>query len=213
MIAWLRAHYDIDPRRIYVDGLSAGGWFVPELLADYPDVFAGGATHAGGPAFCAGVQRPFWDWFGWWTTMTGGTLAAQCMRGVDLPPRDWAERARVQAPSGWRGAWPVLSIWQGSADHVVAPSSQSELLEQWTDLHGADATADFSEQSGTRNRVLHQRFNDASGRAVVETWRIDGMTHGIAMDAAPGARCGEASAFVLDVGICAVRRIGAFWGL
>jgi hypothetical protein len=61
--------------------------------------------------------------------------------------------------------------------------------------------------------VLQQRFNDASGRAVAETWRIDGMAHGVAMDGGPGARCGEISAFVLDVGICAVRRIGAYWGL
>lgn len=213
MIGWLRMHHDIDPRRIFVDGLSAGGWFVPELLADYPDVFAGGAVHAGGPAFCADVRRPFWDWFGWWTTMGGGTLAAQCMRGTDLAAADWSARARAHAPTGWRGPWPRLSIWQGSADLVVSPSNQRELLEQWTALHGADANPEFSERLGTRYPALHQRFDDAAGQAVAETWRIDGMTHGIAIDAGAGAQCGEPSAFVLDVGLCAVRRVGAFWGL
>lgn len=37
----------IDTGRVYVTGISAGGSMVPNLLAEYPDVFAAGAIHSG----------------------------------------------------------------------------------------------------------------------------------------------------------------------
>ena len=63
MIKKMKADYSIDARRVYIEGLSAGGWMVPVILASYPDVFAGGATNAGGPAFCALTEKYFWDLF------------------------------------------------------------------------------------------------------------------------------------------------------
>jgi poly(3-hydroxybutyrate) depolymerase len=86
-------------------------------------------------------------------------------------------------------------------------------MEQWTELAGADQKPDFGESLGPRNSVRHERYLDRSGRAVVETYRIANMTHGIAIDGSPDAHCGEPSAFVLDVGVCAVRLIARFWGL
>ena len=46
--AMIRDHY-IDPRRIFVTGLSAGGAMTAVLLATYPELFAGGAVIAGLP--------------------------------------------------------------------------------------------------------------------------------------------------------------------
>ena len=40
---------DIDRRRIFVTGLSAGGAMTLAMLATYPDVFAAGAVIAGLP--------------------------------------------------------------------------------------------------------------------------------------------------------------------
>lgn len=45
--------YGGDTRRVYVTGLSAGGAMTANLLAAYPDVFAGGAIASGLPAGCA----------------------------------------------------------------------------------------------------------------------------------------------------------------
>ena len=47
MIARMAADHDIDSRRIYVTGLSAGGAMTSVMLATYPEVFAGGAVIAG----------------------------------------------------------------------------------------------------------------------------------------------------------------------
>ena len=29
-----------------------------------------------------------------------------------------------------------MSVWQGSADYTVAPANATELVEQWTNVHG-----------------------------------------------------------------------------
>ena len=49
MVARMVADHKIDPRRIYVTGLSAGGAMTSVMLATYPEVFAGGAIIAGLP--------------------------------------------------------------------------------------------------------------------------------------------------------------------
>src|SRR5258705_1645466 len=60
MIARMVGDFGIDPHRIFVTGLSAGGAMASVLLATYPEVFAGGAIIAGLPYGCAtSVQEAF----------------------------------------------------------------------------------------------------------------------------------------------------------
>lgn len=53
MIAAVANQHDIDPARIFVTGLSAGGAMASVMLATYPELFAGGAIIAGLPYGCA----------------------------------------------------------------------------------------------------------------------------------------------------------------
>ena len=49
MVEHMVREHDIDPRRIFISGLSAGGAMTLVMLATYPDVFAAGAIIAGLP--------------------------------------------------------------------------------------------------------------------------------------------------------------------
>ena len=58
MIAAVLAAHPIDPARVFVTGLSAGGAMASVMLATYPEVFAGGAIIAGLPYGCASTVPP-----------------------------------------------------------------------------------------------------------------------------------------------------------
>ena len=57
MVAQMVKTHSLDPARVYVTGLSAGGAMTSVMLAAYPDVFAAGAIIAGLPFGC-GDFRP-----------------------------------------------------------------------------------------------------------------------------------------------------------
>src|SRR5215510_12952991 len=68
MVDKMKTDHGIDPSRIFVTGLSAGGAMTSVMLATYPDVFAGGGIVAGLPYGCANDPSPFMP-----------TQALQCM--------------------------------------------------------------------------------------------------------------------------------------
>ncbi|MQY10292.1 hypothetical protein SRB5_03990 [Streptomyces sp. RB5] len=195
MVDRMTADYGSDTARVYVTGLSAGGAMTSALAAAYPDVFAGAAVVAGIPAGCA----------------TSLLDAYTCMNpGRNLSAAQWGDKVRAADP-GYTGPRPVVSVWHGSADTTVAPANMTELVEQWTDVHGTDATPEVSDTvAGHPHRV----YRDAAGRDVVETYSLTGMPHGQAVDPGTGAdQCGIAGQYFPDVNLCASRRIAAFWGL
>ena len=212
MIETMKARFPVDANRIYIEGLSAGGYMTAVMLANYPDVFAGGAINAGGPAFCAQVKQRFWDPFGWWYLYAANLSARRCMNGHDRAPDDWAELVADEGHADHNGPWPVLSLWQGEADETVHKSNQQELLEQWTEIHGIDREPEHEARIGPAN-ILHREYHDAAGNVLIETWLVPGMAHGTPINTGDSAACGTASKYILDAGICAVRRIGKFWGL
>jgi len=213
MIERMQADHSIDADRIYIEGLSAGGWLVPILLAAYPDVFAGGATNAGGPAYCAVTEKYFWDVFNWWYSYYALENAEECTDGTDNSPEDWGELARDNGYEDYDGPWPVISIWHGGDDDRVEEENQQELVDQWTNLHGIDLVADREEIKPPGSGIQHTEYHDGAGRVLVETWYLPDMAHGTPIDTTTGQYCGEESDYILDAGICAVRRITEFWRL
>ncbi len=213
MIEKMQTDFSIDERRIYIEGLSAGGWMVPVLLASYPDIFAGGATHAGGPAFCGRTEKYIWDVFGWWNLYFGSTTSRQCMYGIDKSPDEWGELVRNNGYGEYAGKWPIISIWHGNADTMVNPVNQQELVDQWTNVHGIDQIADQEDKLGPYSSILHRGYRGNDNTVLVETYFIPGMGHGTPITVDPKHRCGEEGKYILNERICAVRRIGLFWGL
>jgi poly(3-hydroxybutyrate) depolymerase len=212
MVAHAVDTYAVDPAQIFVLGLSAGGSMSAVLVANYPELFAGGAVVAGTPVGC---NRPtLWTGGVWWSLrlFVSEAAAASWACGIrgpsidDRSPDDWGAAVREVAGT-MPDRWPPISLWQGGGDTVVDPAAQRELLEQWTNVHGVDAVADAREADGA---TVRQVYADASGRPVVETWWLDGFPHALPVD--PEA-CGVADTYTVPAEVCAVRRIAAFWGL
>jgi len=106
MIKRMVEGHAIDPHRVFITGLSAGGAMTTVMLATYPEVFAAGAVIAGLPFGVASNMRE---------ALTG-------MRGArERTPRELGDL--VRKASRHKGQWPRLSVWHGSADRTVSPTN------------------------------------------------------------------------------------------
>ncbi len=184
----------VDVGRIYVTGLSAGGYMTTAMLALYPDVFAGGAVIAGGPVGCA----------------AGAMDALACMKGrVTKSPDQWRDAARAAYPHD--GAYPVLSIFHGTEDATVDGRNLTALVDQWTRLHLTDTIADGG---GVFRSHDHRIYFGTNGLAVVEAYHVRGMGHAIPVDPGPGEDQGGAmGAYAEDRDLFSSYYAARFWGL
>ena len=182
----------IDPARVFISGLSAGGAMTAAMLATYPDLFAGGAIIGGLPYASAGSVAE----------------ALQRMRGQGAAnDADAAARVR-RAPGGNPARWPTVALWQGTADATVSPDNMAALGRQWRGVHAIEGHAADIEQGSGWDRAT---WRDSDGHVLVEEWSVADMGHGVPIDAATGP--GFAGPFMLDVGIDSTMTMAARWGL
>ncbi|MCW3065865.1 MAG: hypothetical protein JWN32_3037 [Solirubrobacterales bacterium] len=165
--AWVRRNYSIDPRRIYVTGLSAGGAMASVMGATYPDVYAAigvgsGCEYAAG-APCAGYRSA--------DPEHAGLLARQAMGAYARP-------------------LPVV-VFQGDQDTTVPPINADQLVRQW------QVTADWADDGAANGSVPRMagrtsyvrssgsagrtatvaRYLDGRGGELVQRWLVRGMGH------------------------------------
>ena len=193
MVRHVAAEYRLDPSRIFITGLSAGGAMTSVMLASYPELFAGGAVIAGLPYASANTLPE----------------ALERMRGHGAPPRHELA-AQAIAAAHHTSHRPTLSVWHGTHDTTVHRSNATAIVDQWRDLHGLGTVAGTVETADGHRR---QTWSDARGWVVIERYDIQGMGHGTPLDTRGSERCGIAGAHMFDVGICSTRRIASFWGL
>jgi poly(hydroxyalkanoate) depolymerase family esterase len=194
MIARMVGDVGIDPRRIFVTGLSAGGAMTSVMLATYPEIFAGGAVIAGLPFGVA-------------------TNVREALNGMfQSPPRPAGELGDlVRNASDHQGPWPKLSVWHGSADRTVNPANASEIVKQWLDVHQLPA-APMS--VGTVDGYPHQIWWNADGETMVESYTITDMAHGTPLGVGDNdERYGAQGAFLIEAGISSSYHIASFFGL
>ena len=189
MIAKAVETHGLDPSRVHVTGLSAGGAMASVMLATYPELFAGGAIVAG---------LPFGD-------ADSVSEALTRMRGQGGAGH--GELAGLVArASKHKGPWPRISVWHGTNDATVVPANADAIVAQWRPLHGVHEAPDKMEAVNGHSRKV---WTDADGREVIEHYAINGMGHGTpvrTLDAGAGP-------YALAVGLSSTERTAQFWGL
>lgn len=189
MIDTMVADHHLDPSRVFITGLSAGGAMTGVMLATYPELFAGGAIIAGVPF---GVAHSVPEAF-------------EAMRGTRRSSRRALGDVVRQASSA--KAWPRVSVWQGSADHTVAPANADAIVSQWLEVQNLPDAPSLSETAGAKTRRL---WTDGDGRPLVESIVIAGMGHGTPV-AAGGNGDEVAGPFMLDVGVSSTVHCALSW--
>ena len=147
--------FAVDPARVYVAGLSAGGAMAAILSAAYPELYAAAGIHSGLPhAAAADLPSAF-------AAMRGG------------PGPSGAKRPRVKGAGGR-----VRTIvFHGASDRTVDPSNADAIL--------ADARAGVAgpvhetREAGTAGGLAYARtlVSDAHGSPHAEYWAVDGLGH------------------------------------
>ena len=194
MIAHMASAHRIDPRRIFITGLSAGGGMTSVMLATYPDVFAAGAVIAGLPYGIASNLREALD----------GMFNSPARPARELG--DFVRRA-----TDHRGPWPRVSVWHGSVDRTVNPGNANEIVKQWLDLHDLpDAPMAETVVDGHPR----QAWWNKDGETLVESYAITDMAHGTPLGLADNdQRYGMEGAFLIEAGISSSYHIAKFFGL
>ncbi|MEY4966459.1 MAG: hypothetical protein RL274_2042, partial [Pseudomonadota bacterium] len=185
MIEQMVNDHELDRKRIFITGLSAGGAMTAAMLATYPEIFAGGAIIAGLPFGAAANVRD----------------ALDSMRSAPLKtPEEWG--ALVRSASPYKGPWPKISIWHGDLDHTVNLNNAQAIVAQWADLHALALTDAKQEKVDGATRL---RWGDR-----LEVYTIAGLGHGTPIDARD---VGTPAPFILQAGISSTTHIAQFWGL
>jgi poly(hydroxyalkanoate) depolymerase family esterase len=193
MIGHLVQSQGIDPKRIFVTGLSAGGAMANVMLSTYPDIFAGGAIISGLPYGVAGTVAE----------------AFERMQGRN-PPTVSRLQSILKSASNHGGPWPSISIWHGTHDQTVRPRNADQIAKQWSGVHGLATEP-------TRSELIHGHTRkvwlDAKGGQVVETYFVKGMGHGVPLATNSDVAIGRAGPHMLETGISSTVRIARSWGL
>jgi poly(hydroxyalkanoate) depolymerase family esterase len=195
MVRWMLEHEPIDPRRVYITGMSSGGHLTNVMLATYPDVFAAGAPQSSFPYKCA---VSFAD-------------VEPCCKALRMHSREeWGALARSGFP-GYAGVRPKVAIWHGRDDALLVVANLDYQVQQWTAALDIDAVPDGVVRIGAFDADL---YADASGSPRLEAFAIPGLGHAIALDAkASEPKCGVVGQYASDVGICAAEWIGRWFGV
>ncbi|MDQ6866989.1 MAG: PHB depolymerase family esterase [Pseudomonadota bacterium] len=152
----IMAEYDIDPKRVYVAGLSAGGAMALIMSATYPELYAAAGVHSG-LALGSATDLP---------------SAFAAMGGNSSPV------AMPKRKTRRKGARVRTIVFHGESDRTVHPSNAGLIVaDARAGFPGAAQETQHGRSAGGRafTRTL---ISDAGGVLHVEHWAIEGLGHG-----------------------------------
>lgn len=155
--------YNLDQRRVYVSGLSAGGAMAIILGTTYPDLYAAVGVHSGLP-YASAQDLP-------------SALAA--MRGAKFGVR---RTPQTSSTDSRLKSIPII-VFQGDSDSTVHSSNADQLIKQNVNTKQSYANQEAPHIIVKKGKVhngheytqtMHQ---DKSGRPIAEHWLVHGAGH------------------------------------
>ncbi|MGA7384955.1 MAG: PHB depolymerase family esterase [Methylocella sp.] len=151
----IMAEYNIDAKRVYVAGLSAGGAMALIMRANYPELYAAAGVHSG---LACGLA-------------TDLPSAFTAMRGNTSP------EVMAQSKTRPRGARIRAIVFHGESDRTVHPSNAGLIVaDARAGFPGATQETQYGRSAGgcAYTRIS---IRDARGIVQVEHWAIEGLAH------------------------------------
>lgn len=143
------ANHPVDPDRVYVAGLSAGGAMAAVMVQAYPELYAAAGIHSGLP-YGSAQDLP-----SALAAMKGGKMALKSM-----------EKTRT-------GPLRPLIVFHGDADTTVHVSNGERLLRQF---EGSTSLESQGRGGQTGRTFTHRLFTSPEG-IEAEQWLIHGAPH------------------------------------
>lgn len=155
----------LDPARVYVAGISAGGAMAAVLAANHPELIAGVASHSGVPF---GAAR-------------GLAEAGAVLGGQAEPPAGKLARA-VEEAMGDRARLLPLLVIHGEGDDIVSPRNARAFEAQWAELirslTGSEAVGKVrSAPAGAAWDGEVVRLQDREGHGWFVAYRVEDLGH------------------------------------
>ena len=162
--AIMQAH-DIDPRRVYVAGLSAGGAMAAIVGAAYPDVYAAVGVHSGlAPGAASNLPEAL-------AAMKGGASGAAPLAGA-------ATRWGATAPHPPPGLPLPVIVFHGDRDATVHPRNGEQVVAAALGADAGAAGRSVEQGVSARGRRYTRAVSAAAaGRPAAEHWVLHDAGH------------------------------------
>lgn len=150
--------YNVDARRVYVAGLSAGGAMAAVMANTYPELYAAIGIHSGLPYRAAhDVPTAF-------AAMKSGKLSS---RPISKSASGGSQSVSI----------PVI-VFHGDHDHTVHAANGEQALAQalGDHRHRADATT-YKDTMPGGHAYTRDMHRDNEGKVIAEHWTVHGAGH------------------------------------
>lgn len=181
----------IDKKRIFIYGVSAGGYMSVACMANYPELFRSGAILAGGPYFGPGTITP----------------------GKKLSANQLAQRVFDLFP-GVAPTFPSMLILHGTKDLIVDYSNAELLFEQWSILHRLPLPVPSDTIVKKENTFYRRQNFSKDSLLLVELLALKGLGHYLPVDPGNGVeQGGKKGLFAKDKNWFSTLYVAKFFGL
>ena len=185
MVRHVLQTHPIDPDRVYVAGLSAGGAMAAILAREYPDLFAAAGVHSG---VAAGAAHDVPSAF---SVMKNGPAAAPPWpsAGATRWPTPAATATRDDAPR--RAPAPVI-VFHGDADATVAAANGDAVIAAALERRRRgrrEGRRQRRRRPAARppHRLARRRRAAPTRRRLAEHWVVEGAPHAWSGGASAGS--------------------------